>query len=233
VTSPPPPRRVPLPSVLLLLTVVSGVVDAISYLRFGHVFVSNMTGNTVFLGFAAAGAPGLSVAGSLTALACFLAGSFAVGRLAAVLRGYGPRVLAVCVACEALVAALVLGAVAFAGLNESTIAAAIVLFSVAMGAQNAAARTVAIPDLTTTVITLTLTGIASDLVADLAGGRVGARLARRIAAVVAMLAGAFGGAMLVLHAGIVPALALLVALLIAAAALALPHAAAEPPPRAT
>ena len=48
---------------LLGLTVVSGLIDAVSYLGLGHVFTANMTGNVVVLGFAAAGAPGFSVVG--------------------------------------------------------------------------------------------------------------------------------------------------------------------------
>lgn len=67
---------------LAALTVVSGVGDAVSYLGLGHVFVANMTGNIVFLGFAAAGASQLSVPWSLTALAGFLLGSIGAGRLA-------------------------------------------------------------------------------------------------------------------------------------------------------
>jgi uncharacterized membrane protein YoaK (UPF0700 family) len=62
----------PLPVLLLLLSVVTGLVDAVSYLALGHVFVANMTGNVVFLGFALAGAPGLSAPASLAALAAFL-----------------------------------------------------------------------------------------------------------------------------------------------------------------
>src|SRR5215216_761320 len=72
----------PLPPLLITLTFVTGLVDAVAYLKLGHVFVANMTGNVVFLGFAAAGASGLSVAGSLLALACFLPGGIAAGRLA-------------------------------------------------------------------------------------------------------------------------------------------------------
>src|SRR5919197_6530192 len=72
-----------LPPLMILLTIVTGVVDALAYLKLGHVFVANMTGNVVFLGFAAAGAHGLSVAGSLLALACFLPGGIAASRLAA------------------------------------------------------------------------------------------------------------------------------------------------------
>ena len=45
---------------LLVLTAVTGLVDAVSYLRLGHVFVANMTGNVVFLGFTADPHSGLS-----------------------------------------------------------------------------------------------------------------------------------------------------------------------------
>ncbi len=77
----PDGRHGPLPPILVSMTVVTGLVDAVSYLTLGHVFVANMTGNIVFLGFALAGAPGFSIAASLTAIAAFLAGALAGGRL--------------------------------------------------------------------------------------------------------------------------------------------------------
>jgi len=61
---------------LMVLTLVTGVVDAASVLDLGHVFTANMTGNVVFLGFALAGQGTTSVTGSLLAF-----GSFAVGAL--------------------------------------------------------------------------------------------------------------------------------------------------------
>ena len=70
-------RDGPLPPLLLALTIVTGLVDATSYLEFGHVFVANMTGNVVFLGFAIAGANGLSIWTSLVALGAFLVGGLA------------------------------------------------------------------------------------------------------------------------------------------------------------
>ena len=76
-------RHGPLMPMMLVLTVVTGVVDAASYLRLGHVFVANMTGNIVFLGFALAGAQGLSAITSLIALAAFLLGAAGGGRLGA------------------------------------------------------------------------------------------------------------------------------------------------------
>lgn len=68
---------------LLLLTVVSGLVDAVSFVGLNQVFVANMTGNVALLGFAMAGTPGLSAAALVVSLAgssaarCWAAGSAA------------------------------------------------------------------------------------------------------------------------------------------------------------
>src|SRR5262249_13137106 len=74
--------RDPLPAALYALTFVTGVVDAVSFLAPGHVFTANMTGNVVFMAFAVAGAPGMSLARSGLALAAFLAGAAIGGRIA-------------------------------------------------------------------------------------------------------------------------------------------------------
>jgi Protein of unknown function (DUF1275) len=58
----------PLPPLLVAMTVVTGLVDAFSYLVLGHVFVANMTGNVVFLAFALAGAGGFSLPAVVVAL---------------------------------------------------------------------------------------------------------------------------------------------------------------------
>src|SRR6059058_6174958 len=79
-----------LPALLYLFTAVTGLIDAVSFISLGHVFTANMTGNVVFLGFAAAGAPGLSVARSGTALAAFAVGALLAGRMTAAMRT-GPR----------------------------------------------------------------------------------------------------------------------------------------------
>jgi uncharacterized membrane protein YoaK (UPF0700 family) len=89
------------------------------------------------------------------------------------------------------------------------------LLALAMGIQNAVARRLAVPDLTTTVLTMTLTGIAAD-VRTTDHGRAG--LGRRVLAVATMFAGAVGGALLVLHAGTAPALGLATGLLAVVAA---------------
>src|SRR5690242_13098305 len=141
------------------MTVVTGLVDAFSYLRLGHVFVANMTGNVVFLGFSAAGAPGLSVVGSLVAIACFLPGGVLAGRLAA--RGGDGRLgqLRTATGIQLLLFAAAALVAAQAGvIGSQSRYALIVLLALAMGIQNATARRLAVPDLTTTVLTLTLTG---------------------------------------------------------------------------
>ena len=75
-------RHGPLPPLLLGLTTVTGLVDAFSYLLLGHVFVANMTGNVVFLGFALVGATGFSIPASLVALGSFVCGAVIGGRVA-------------------------------------------------------------------------------------------------------------------------------------------------------
>ncbi len=94
--------------------------------------------------------------------------------------------------------------------------ALIVPLAIAMGIQNATARRLAVPDLTTTVLTLTLTGIAAD--SRLAGG-TGGHPARRLIAVTAMFTGALLGALLVTNIDLVLPLSIAAAL-IAASALA-------------
>ena len=179
------------------LTVVSGFVDAVSYLGLGHVFTANMTGNVVLIGFAAAGAPGFSMAASLTALASFLVGAVAGGRLALRVRPQRTLLL-VALSAEAgftAAAAVVSGVVAAidTGWPRFTV---IALLAFAMGVRNAAVRHLGVADMTTTVLTMTLTGLASD--SSLAGG-TNPNAGRRVASALCMFGGALVGAALVVH----------------------------------
>jgi uncharacterized membrane protein YoaK (UPF0700 family) len=207
-------RHGPLPPLLVTLTFVTGVVDATSYLRLGHVFVANMTGNVVFLGFALAGAHGMSAAASLIALAAFLAGALAGGRIGAHYSDHRGRVLRGAGAAQAalMTIALLLAALAPAPLDRAARYGLIAVLAVARGIQNAAAQRLAVPDLTTTVLTRTLTGLATD--ATVAGGP-GSRIGRRAIAISAMLTGALCGALLALNVSVAAAVAL--ALAVAAA----------------
>ncbi|MFE6867194.1 YoaK family protein [Kitasatospora sp. NPDC057692] len=210
-------RHGPLPPLMLLLTVTTGVVDAVSYLALGHVFVANMTGNVVFLGFALAGAPGLSATASLVSMGAFLAGALAGGRLAGLTAAHRGRLLALAGGVQTVLtaaAAVVAAAVGGGGVQYPLI----VLLGLAMGLQNAVARRLGVPDLTTTVLTLTLTGLAAD---SPAAGGPGPRTGRRILSALAMLLGGLAGAVLVLHGHLAVALALAALLLLATAVTAL------------
>jgi uncharacterized membrane protein YoaK (UPF0700 family) len=209
----PNPAEGLLPPLFLVLTFVTGVVDATSYLSLGHVFVANMTGNVVFLGFGIAGAGGISVWASLAALVSFGGGGVIGGRVASALAGDRDRHLRVAVGIQTILvgAALIVAAVAGNNFGTGVRYSLIALLAAGMGVQNAAARKLAVPDLTTTVLTLTLTGIASD--SRLAGGE-GARIGRRGLAVVSMLLGALIGGLLVLHVDDAAPLGLATALLL-------------------
>jgi uncharacterized membrane protein YoaK (UPF0700 family) len=186
-------------SVLMMLTLLSGLVDAVCYLGLGRVFTANMTGNIVVLGFAAAGAPGFSVTATLTSLGVFLVGAVAGGRLTAQVASRS-QVLSLAIALEAVFVAAAAG-VAFAAATVATgwgRYTTIALLAFAMGIRNAVIRRLSIPDMTTTVLTMTLTGLAAD--SALAGGR-NQRAPRRAFSALAMLAGAVTGAALYLHNG--------------------------------
>lgn len=204
-TKPASPVEPVLPRVLLGLTVVTGIVDAVSFLALGRVFTANMTGNVVLLGFAVAGAAELSVTRSAAALLAFLVGAVIGGRMAA---RAGARRQWVAGACAAEAGLLAVAALATLGAGtDLTFAppvplfAAIALTGVAMGIRNATARKLAVPDMTTTVLTLTLTGLAAD--SSLAGGH-NPGWKRRMASVVALFAGAALGTWMVMGSVALP-----------------------------
>ncbi len=192
----------PLPPLLVTMTLVTGLVDSFSYLVLGHVFVANMTGNIVILGFALVGAPGFSIAASVVAIASFMVGSTVGGRIASRVGGHrGKHLLTATLFQVALLTAgVVLAAFVDNPLPAGRLYALIAVLAVAMGIQNATARKLAVPDLTTTVLTLTITGLAAD--STIAGG-TGSKAGRRLVAVAAMLIGAVVGAAFVVHDQIV------------------------------
>jgi uncharacterized membrane protein YoaK (UPF0700 family) len=197
------PVHGPLPVLLLVMTTATGLVDAVSVLGLGRVFVANMTGNVVFLGFAVAGVPGFSLAASLAALGGFLVGALAGGALASARahrRGHLLRDVALIEVVLLLVGVGLLATVT--GTPGSGLASAVAApAAVALGIQNSAVRRLAVPDLTTTVLTMTLTGIAADVRS--AGRPV---VTRRVLAVATMFVGALVGALLVRHVGLAWAL---------------------------
>lgn len=185
------------------LTLVSGLIDAVSFLRLGHVFVANMTGNVVLLGFAIGGAKDISIVGSLIAIGAFLAGAIIGGRLSRRHAENGAHLLAVTTIVKIF---LMLGSAALAwffGTDTMVAYAIIAVLATSMGLQNAAVRSLGVPDITTTVITQTLTGIAMD---STLGGGDNVRWRRRIASIVIMFLGALLGALLIFRFGSASAL---------------------------
>ena len=187
-----------LPAVLLTLTVVTGVVDAASFLGLGHIFTANMTGNVVFIAFACAGVPGLSVARSGTALLGFLTGAALGARMA---RRMDPtrasRGLATVLLVQAtsllVAAAVAIGSPGRVADVQTDLYVVIALTSLAMGIQNATAIKLAVSGLSPNVLTTALTWVAGESL--LAGGHDPV-WRRRSASVATMFAGALLGAWL-------------------------------------
>ena len=180
---------------MLALTFSTGVIDAVGYLGLDKVFTGNMTGNVVILGMALVGGSGLPVLGPLLALVGFMAGAALGGR---VLKSAGPGWTGRTTTLFSLVAVVMLATAVllFAIEDEFSMPVGISITTVlgaAMGIQAATARFIAVKDVTTVVVTSTITGLAADSVL---GSGKGGGSARRASAVILILAGAFAGAAL-------------------------------------
>ena len=204
--------RHPLARALLVLTFTTGLVDAVSYLGLGRVFTANMTGNIVLLGFGVAGSGGLPVVAPIVSLGSSLLGAGGGGMLADRMGEShpGPVARALAIEVSLLGVAAVVAAAVDVRPNAASGDVVIALLAFAMGVRNATVRRLGVPDLTTTVLTMTLTGLAAD--SPPAGGS-GKGSVRRIAAVLAMFTGALAGALLLKTSLVLP--------LVAAAGLAL------------
>ena len=202
----------PLPVLLVCLTVVTGLVDAFSYLRLGHVFVANMTGNVVFLGFGLAGVGEISIVASLLAILGFALGATLGGRWAAQRAMHRGHLLAAATSVQAGVVLVASVVATTAGVGSSWVRLMLTgLLALAMGGQNAVVRRLAVPDLTTTVLTLTVTGLVADTTTPSVRGR-------RLTSVLAMLAGALAGGVLLRWVALAAPLWLATVLLAACAA---------------
>jgi uncharacterized membrane protein YoaK (UPF0700 family) len=213
--------RHPLTLALLTLTFSTGVVDAISYLGLGRVFTANMTGNVVLLGFGIAGAGGLPVLAPLVSLAAFMCGAAVAGVMG---RGEDHDAVqqlgrALAIECGLLSAATLIAAVVTIAPGAFSGDTLVTLLAFALGIRNAAVRRIGVPDLTTTVLTLTLTGLAADAGA---GHPSPGSTARRACAAIAMLLGALAGALLLKTSLVLP-LAFAAVLALATATVQLPR----------
>jgi uncharacterized membrane protein YoaK (UPF0700 family) len=186
---------------LAALTVAGGLLDAVSFLGLGHVFINNMTGNVILIGFAAAGAPSFSFTASLTALGGFMVGAVVGGRMAQQIGSHRTLLLVAMVLETVLVAvaAVMAAAVSDVGVGWPRFTV-IVLLAFSLGVRLSALRRMGVPDMTTSVLTTTLTRLASD--SSLAGG-ANDNVVERGTSVLCMFGGALVGAVLLLHVGAV------------------------------
>ena len=214
-------ERDPLPAAMVTLMAVTGMVDAVSFVGLGQVFVANMTGNITLLGFSVAGAEDLSAAGHLVSLFAFVGGALLAGRL--VHRFDADTVRSWLVGATAVNGAILLTAAWFArGVgSDATFGERwpiIALLAFAMGIRIAWFHRLHVPDITGSVVTVTLTGLITD---SPIGGAKPVRPLRRAAAVVSIFTGAAIGAAVLLSFSI--AWAIVVAAL-SAPVVALVHA---------
>jgi uncharacterized membrane protein YoaK (UPF0700 family) len=178
---------------LLLLTFATGLADAMSILVLGHVFVANMTGNVIFLGFWLAPKSSIDLTAVAVALPTFVCATIVSGRLA---RHFGERarpwITTVLTTEIALLVALsALGGAGVLHYHDNTKLIMIGLLAVTFGLQHSSARQFGIQELSTTVLTSTIVSLGLD--SQLAGG-TGARQKLRLGVVFTMCAGALVGA---------------------------------------
>jgi uncharacterized membrane protein YoaK (UPF0700 family) len=186
---------------MLLLTFGTGIVDAVGYLGLDRVFTGNMTGNVVILGMALVGADGLPVVGPLLALVGFMAGAATGGRVLKRARPGWTTPTTLLFGVVGLTMFTLAAVLVVVGQDppHAVVLAVTTLLGGAMGVQAATARVLAVKDVTTVVVTSTLTGLAADSVL---GSGKGGGSGRRAAAVVLILAGAgAGAALLAWHVG--------------------------------
>jgi uncharacterized membrane protein YoaK (UPF0700 family) len=179
---------------LLMLTFATGLVDAVSVLVLGRVFVANMTGNLVFLGFWFVKS-GIDLTGGVMSFCGFLSGAVIGGRLFRTLRHEPRRWLTTALGIE-VVLLTVLSILAGTGVlryHDNTKLFLLGGLAVTFGIQNATARQFGIHELSTTVLTSTIVGIGVE--SRLAGG-TGDRQALRIGVVLSLCSGAVLGATL-------------------------------------
>jgi uncharacterized membrane protein YoaK (UPF0700 family) len=185
---------------LLGLTFAAGLADAVSFLGLGQIFTANMTGNVVFLALAIGGGTLLPALRSVDALLGFSLGAILAGRILGPAKRSTPwpaKVTGLLAGELALLGAVSLGWGLSAGRPAGDLPYLLIaLSSVAMGLQNAAARHLAVPGLTTTVVTTALTGLMAETAAL---GISGPNQRRWAAAVVSLFGGAaVGGALMLL-----------------------------------
>lgn len=178
---------------LLLLTFATGLADSLSILVLGHVFVANMTGNVIFLGFWLAPRTSIDLTAVAVALPTFVTTTILSGRLSRYF-GIRTRPWITTVLATEIVLLVTLSILAGAGVlhyHDNTKLIMIGFLAVTFGLQHSSARQFGIQELSTTVLTSTIVSLGLD--SRLSGG-TGERQKLRFTVVFTMCAGAFLGA---------------------------------------
>ncbi len=187
-------------ALVIVLTLVTGSVDAIGLLRLGGVFTSVMTGNMVFLGIAAAHHDGSIALHTGVAFLAYVAGSFVGARVAGHAHdadGLWPRPVVWALSVElALLGAFAAWWVAVAGSPGTVTAYSLLgLNAAALGVQSSAVLRFGVSGLSTTYLTGTLTQFIAGLTRRGAGLQV-----RSALILLALIGGAGLGALVALQA---------------------------------
>jgi uncharacterized membrane protein YoaK (UPF0700 family) len=191
------------------LTVISGLVDAISYVGIGQVFMANMTGNLLILGFAAGDPSKFPLVATAIAVLGFFLGAGLAGRLTDRVSNVRRRMVLAMTIETSLFAVTTVGSFLLPTTQAGRYPL-IVALGLAMGGRNTVVRRLKIPDISTTVVTGTLTNLAADSVLG-TGKRTRAR--RRAGEIVALVLGAWVGVLLLRHLGFNATLVVLTALM--------------------
>jgi uncharacterized membrane protein YoaK (UPF0700 family) len=201
---------------LVALTVASGAVDAISYFGLGKIFSAFMTGNLVFLGFGLAEIQGPDVVPVIVALSMFTAGAY-LGLRFTTLRSnesglWPPAVTVLLVLAAVAEGSFLVVWLSTAGRPSIEVADVLIaLFSLAMGIQTGAVRSLGVQGIFTTAGTFTLVAFAGTF----AGSRSKSEMPRLVGVLLGLVAGAVAGGLLFLHArSYAPALPLVITVLV-------------------
>jgi uncharacterized membrane protein YoaK (UPF0700 family) len=186
---------------LLVLTTATGAIDGVSYLALDRVFTGNMTGNVIFIGFGLVGVAGVPVLNNAVALLAFMAGAVIASRITcrAPTDVRLPRSAVWILVVNTLLTFALAGVWSAVGTLDTGVMIAITgLFSLLLGAQAAAVRSIGLSDLSTVVVTMTAVNLSSD--SRVAGG-TGAAWRRRFGAIAAMATGALVSALITTRIG--------------------------------
>ncbi|MFE2235571.1 YoaK family protein [Streptomyces sp. NPDC059442] len=237
-----PDRRIrSLTPFMAILTLTTGVVEAVSVLQLGPVFTATQTGSLLFLAFGLAGQGGLSVVAPVVSIGAFAVGAVIGARMDVRLDAHRHRWFIIALVTEGLLIALAAlagwGVVPSEGAPSARHSVVIALLALPMGIRNVTALRINIPDMPTTVVTRGMTALLSGsaLGHDPALGYGSGAVRRRSASVLAMFVGGLIGAYLVRLGWSVTAVLLPVAavvLVLAAVHSLTPPPGMKPPPEA-